>query len=111
MWKDARKTIDAQTKPPGHAFRQGILVNLLNPKSVLFAAAVLIVVFPSDMNAIENGIIVLNHLVVELVFYTVLAFGLSTTAASQRYLRAKVYLDRSTSVILGLLGIRLLASR
>jgi threonine/homoserine/homoserine lactone efflux protein len=84
MWRDAGKAIDAKTKPPSHAFRQGILVNLLNPKSVLFAAAVLIVVFPADMSAIENGVVVLNHLVVELVFYTVLAFGLSTTAASRR---------------------------
>jgi threonine/homoserine/homoserine lactone efflux protein len=111
MWKDAGKAIDAQTKTPRHAFCQGLLINLLNPKSVIFAAAVLIVVFPAEMSATENGVIVLNHLVVELVFYTTLAFGMSTTAVSQKYLRAKVYIDRTASVILGSLGARLLASR
>jgi threonine/homoserine/homoserine lactone efflux protein len=111
MWKDARKALDAQTKPPRHAFFQGLLINLLNPKSVIFAAAVLIVVFPAEMSATENGVIVLNHLVVELVFYTTLAFGMSTTAVIQKYLRAKVYIDRTASVILGSLGARLLASR
>jgi threonine/homoserine/homoserine lactone efflux protein len=111
MWKDAGKVLDAQTKTPRHAFCQGLLINLLNPKSVIFAAAVLIVVFPAEMSATENGVIVLNHLVVELVFYTTLAFGMSTTAVSQKYLRAKVYIDRTASVILGSLGARLLASR
>jgi threonine/homoserine/homoserine lactone efflux protein len=111
MWKDARREVHAQTKPPSHAFRQGILINLLNPKSVLFAAAVLIVVFPADMSTKQNSVVVLNHLVVELVFYTALAFGMNTTTVSQRYLRAKVYIDRTASVVLGSLGARLLASR
>jgi threonine/homoserine/homoserine lactone efflux protein len=49
MWTGARERIDSQTQPAMHAFRQGFLVNLLNPKSALFAAAVLIVVFPENM--------------------------------------------------------------
>lgn len=111
MWKGARDDVASQVRPARHAFRQGFLINLLNPKSALFAVAVLIVIFPAQMSALENAVIVLNHLLVELAFYTALAFSMSSAAVSRRYLRVKVYLDRSASVVLGALGIRLLASR
>ena len=46
MWRSAGVPAKAVIKPTGRAFRQGFLVNLFNPKSVLFAAAVLVTVFP-----------------------------------------------------------------
>jgi len=111
LWRGARNTVGAQARPANRAFRQGFLINLLNPKSVLFAAAVLIVVFPAEMSAVENAAVVLNHLVVELLFYTALAFGMSTEAVRRTYLRAKIYIDRTASVVLGALGLRLFVSR
>ncbi|MGW8369797.1 MAG: LysE family translocator [Gammaproteobacteria bacterium] len=111
MWTGARDTIDASAQPAGHAFRQGFLVNLLNPKSVLFAASVLILVFPADMSAMESLVVISNHAVVELSFYTLLAIGMSTTAVSERYLRAKRHIDRAAAVVLGSLGIRLWVGR
>ena len=111
MWTGARDTIKTQTRPVHYAFRHGFLINLLNPKSVLFAAAVLIVIFPASMSATENATVVLNHLVVEMFFYTALAIGMSTQAISKKYLSAKVYIDRVASVILGTLGLRLLFTR
>ena len=111
MWRSARDPIESRQRLAQHAFIQGLLVNLLNPKSVLFAAAVLIVVFPPNMSAAENATIVGNHLLVELAFYTALAFGMSSELIAAGYLRAKVYMDRSASLILGALGVRLLISR
>ena len=111
MWMGARKKVDATSQPRAHAFRQGILINLLNPKSVLFAAAVLVVVFPADMSWTDNAIVALDHFFVEIVFYSALAFGMSSETVSRRYLRAKVVIDRAASAILGALGIRLLAER
>lgn len=111
MWTGARDPIDAQVRPTNRAFRQGFLINLLNPKSVLFAAAVLIVIFPAEMSGVETAVVVLDHLAVELLFYTALACAVSTPAVSKRYLRAKVYTDRMASVVLGALGLRLLVSR
>ena len=110
-WRGARTPVGAEVRPARHAFRDGFLINLLNPKSVLFAAAVLVVVFPAGMTAAETGIVVLNHLAVELAFYGTLACLLGTEAVSRRYLRAKLYLDRLAAVILGALGLRLLLSR
>ena len=111
MWRGARDTIETKMKPARHAFKQGILVNATNPKSVLFAAAVLIVIFPANMTLFENAVVVLNHVIVELICYTALAFGMSTQAVSKGYLAAKVYLDRMASMVLGALGLRLLISR
>jgi threonine/homoserine/homoserine lactone efflux protein len=108
MWRGARDGIASTMQPARRAFRQGFVINALNPKSVLFAAAVLVVVFPKGMSTAENTIIVLNHLVVEITFYTTLAFALSTPAVSASYLKAKVYIDRTASVILGALGLKLL---
>ena len=103
-WKSARDKVDAQALYSARAFRQGFVINLLNPKSVLFAAALLIVVFPTDMSATENAIVVLNHFVIEVVFYTVIAFGMNSNAIKDRYLGAKLYLDRISAVILGSMG-------
>jgi threonine/homoserine/homoserine lactone efflux protein len=111
MWAHARRKIDASTQLPNRAFRQGFFVNLLNPKSMLFAAAVLVVVFPPDMSPAQNALVVANHLIVETTFYTALAFGMSSRAVSARYLRAKVVLDRVAAAVLGALGLRLLVSR
>ncbi|MDF1873433.1 LysE family translocator [Vannielia sp.] len=111
MWRGAADRIEAKEQPARRSFRQGVLINMLNPKSVLFAAAVLVVIFPSDMVPMDNAIVVLNHLLVEMVFYTALAYGMNTAAVRTKYLKAKVYTDRTASVILGALGLRLMVGR
>lgn len=111
MWMGARECVRAEAKPMRHAFRQGFLINCLNPKSVLFAAAVLVVIFPAGMTVANSAVIVGNHLAVEIAFYSILACAMSTPAVSRRYLNAKVYIDRAASLILGMLGLRLLVSR
>ena len=97
--------------PARDAFRQGFLINLINPKSVLFAAAVLVAVFPAGIGLVDSAMIVVNHFVVEIAFYATLAFCLSTEAVANRYMQAKRHVDRFASVVLGALGFRLLWSR
>ena len=111
MWRNASAPINARIPPARHAFRQGFLINLLNPKSVLFAAAVLVAVFPAGLSVGESFVIVINHFLVEVAFYTTLAFCMSTQVVSKRYMRAKAYIDRGAAIILGALGIRLVLSR
>lgn len=107
MWRNASAPIDARIPLARHAFRQGFLVNLLNPKSVLFAAAVLVAVFPAGLSVAESFVIVINHFLVEVAFYTTLAFCMSTQVVSKRYMLAKVYIDRGAALVLGALGTRL----
>jgi hypothetical protein len=63
------------------------------------------------MSAIENTAVFLNHLVVALLFYTLIAFTMDSTVVSSRYLRAKFYIGRTASVVLGVLGFGLLKDR
>ena len=111
IWKDASAPVEARVEPARNAFRQGFLINLLNPKSVLFAAAVLVAVFPTGIGVVDSFAIVVNHFLVEVAFYTTLAFCLSTEVVAKRYMQAKAYVDRFASVVLGALGFRLLWSR
>jgi threonine/homoserine/homoserine lactone efflux protein len=111
MWRGARNSIETQAMPARQAFVQGLTINLLNPKSVLFAAAVLVVVFPLDMSTTQNALVVANHLLVEIIFYTALAYSMSSPAVSAKYLSTKVLLDRTASLILGGLSVRLLTNR
>ncbi|MGB2107322.1 MAG: LysE family translocator, partial [Candidatus Puniceispirillum sp.] len=54
------------------------------------------------------GVIVTNHLAIEIIFYTALAYVMGTKAIRNTYLQAKKYLDRGASVILLSLGISML---
>lgn len=111
MWRDSSAPAEARAAPAKRAFRQGFLVNLLNPKSVLFAAAVLVTVFPAGLGVGDSAFIVANHFLVEVAFYSALAFCMSTEAVARRYMRAKRYIDRAAALILGGLGLRLLLGR
>ncbi len=112
MWRDARQPIATGAAPTGRRlFLQGMLINLGNPKSVLFAAAVLVVIFPADLAAGDKALIFLNHLAVELTVQPLLAVLLSTAPVRARYLAAKPVLDRVAAAVLGALGLRLLLQR
>ena len=110
-WRAAKQPLAQETDTRARSYASGVLVNLGNPKSVLFAAAVLVVIFPPDMSLLASLTIAANHLVVELIFYSTIAIVLSTPAIRDRYLRLKPLLDRASALILGALGLRLLMDR
>jgi threonine/homoserine/homoserine lactone efflux protein len=110
-WRHASSPVGEAARPHASAFIGGVLVNLANPKSVLFAAAVIVVVFPKGLSLTDKAIIVGNHLMIELLFYSALAMLMSTQTVSRRYLRLKPVLDRVAAGVLGALGVRLLAER
>lgn len=111
MWQGARKRRDLNVDPSQGAFRRGFLVKLRNPKSVPFAAAVLVAVFPAGTGGLEKALVVANHLVVELAFYTVLAFGFGSVSVSRGYLRLSAWTDRIAAAILAAPGLRRLVPR
>ncbi len=112
LWRDARTPLDPEGRAAGaRAFRAGCLVNLANPKSVLFASAVLLVIFPPDLAPWQKAAIVANHLAVEWTLYTALALFLSTRPARDAYLAAKPVLDRVAAATMAALGLKLLMNR
>ena len=111
LWRDARQPVSDAAQPGARAFLGGILVNLANPKSVLFAASVLVVIFPADLSLGAKALIVANHFMVELIIYTGFAALLATPPARAGYLRLKPAIDRVAGAVLGALGLRLLLDR
>ena len=111
MWRGASAPEGGKPEPARRAFRQGLFINVFNPKAVLFAAAVLIAIFPGGLGTRNSVLIALNHLLIELSFYTALAFCLNTEAVAARYLRARKWIDRGAAAVLGALGLRILLSR
>lgn len=114
MWKDARTPLpQAATEAPalGRAFARGFMVNIGNPKSVIFAASVLVVIFPQDMSLAAKAAIALNHLLIEGAVYTLLAVSFSTPHARAGYLSLKPLIDRAAALILGALGLRLILTK
>ncbi|MEM1079251.1 MAG: LysE family translocator [Pseudomonadota bacterium] len=111
-WRSARGSlVEMPRTAPGAAFRRGAMINLLNPKAVLFVAGVLVVMFPPGLSAGQITFVALNHLFVEVTIYSLLAVALSRPGARAGYLAAKTWLDRMCSVVLGGLGVRLLLDR
>lgn len=112
-WRHARDPVKANAEPAsrGRAFFAGLMINLANPKSVFFAAAVIVVIFPASLTGVEKTIIFFNHLAVELIVQPMLAVLLSTGVIRNRYLALKPIIDRTVAAILGALGLRLLLTR
>ncbi|MCH2094843.1 MAG: LysE family translocator [Rhodobacteraceae bacterium] len=110
-WRNARKPLPDVAPSHGRAFVDGILVNAANPKSVLFAAAVILVVLPQGASWNSMIVITLNQVMVETAFYGVLAFLASTPKVRQGYLSTKTVLDRFAGVVMAALGLRLLMDR
>ena len=75
---------------------------------MLFAAAVLVAIFPPDMDVTHKPAIAANHLGIELVFYAILAATMSRQAVRTRYFAMKLYLDRFAAVVLQVLAINIL---
>jgi threonine/homoserine/homoserine lactone efflux protein len=110
-WRQARAPLADAPPLRGRAILSGFALNLGNPKSMLFAAAVILVVFPKGLAAPDIALITLNHLLLEWAFYALFAALLGTGRARRGYLRLKPLLDRIAATLLGALGLRLLIER
>ena len=111
-WRGARAPIAEAPPVSGRrAFLTGFVMNLTNPKSILFAAGVLLIIFPPGLSAVEMAVVTVNHVALEAAVYSTLAILMSRDAVRQRYLDWKPVIARTMAVVLGGLGLRLLLTR
>lgn len=110
-WRHAHDPLGDAPAPRGRAILSGLVLNFGNPKSMLFAAAVIIVVFPQGLAAPDIALIMLNHWLLELIFYTGLACVLSTPHVRDGYINLKPFFDRIAATLLGALGLRLILEK
>nr|WP_252731431.1 LysE family transporter [Lentibacter algarum] len=87
-------------------FSLGIIGNLSNPKAVVFISAIFATIMPQDLSRDAQLVIVANHFLLEVAFYSLLAFGLSNPRITRTYQSAKHALDRISAVLLGAVAAR-----
>lgn len=110
-WRNAHAPTGEAVMPKGRAIASGMLLNFGNPKSMLFAAAVIVVIFPKGLTPVDIVLIITNHWLLELVFYALFATLLSAPPAKRAYISLKPTFDRIAATVLGALGVRLLLEK
>ena len=111
IWRGARDPVAANAgASKRRAFGRGALLNLGNPKSILFSAGVLLVIFPQGLSYAEMAFVTLNHILLEIVVYSVVALLFTRDAVRVRYLAFKPVVARAMALVLAGLGLRLLVT-
>jgi threonine/homoserine/homoserine lactone efflux protein len=92
----------------GNPFWRGFLVQIGNPKVMVFFGSIFIAMLPADppnwMLWTLLAIVTLN----EVWWYSVVALFFGAGPVRMFYLRAKAWIDRVTGAFLGVVGLRLL---
>ena len=116
LWRHARDPIagpdEASPSVGGGtlaAVRLGLWTQLANPKVAVFFGSIFAAVLPPDPSP---AVVVIAFAIVcldEFVWYAAVALLLARPGVRRRYAAAKVWLDRTAALVLGGLGLRLLA--
>lgn len=108
IWRGADAPLN-ETGAAANGFWAGYLLNVSNPKPILFFASLFLSVFPEPFTLASGAVVYLSMLALELSFFTAVALTLTTPHIRARALRAKPVIDRTAAVVIGALGVWLLA--
>lgn len=107
MWRYADAPLEDM--PTADGFWAGYRLNVSNPKPILFFSSLFLTAFPDPFTVQAGALVYLSMLTLELSFFALVALTLTTPAIRARALRAKPVIDRVAAVLIGVLGIWLLA--
>lgn len=93
------------------AWRDGVLTNLANVKSIAFFASVFSAAVPVGASSATMAAMLVAVFLNALLWYGGVALLLSTARASAAYRRAKRWIDRACGALLVLFGARLIVLR
>jgi len=88
-------------------FRIGLLTALTNPKAIAFFLSLFAVALPPHMPLAEKLALLTAGFIIEVSWYVLVAFALSTGWLRARYARARATIDRVLGSGLVLVGVRL----
>jgi threonine/homoserine/homoserine lactone efflux protein len=88
-------------------YRVGLLTALTNPKAIAFFLSLFAVALPPEMPGAAKWILLLAGFFIEIGWYLLVAFVLSSGGPRRLYARARATLDRVLGAGLLLLGVRI----
>ncbi|MBL3561462.1 LysE family transporter [Rhodovulum sulfidophilum] len=91
--------------------RLGSLVNLSNPKGIVFFVGLYAVAVPPDAAILTKATILAASFMVEIAWYGLVLVLLSSPPARAVYIRAGTWIERTIGIVLVAFGIRLATAR
>jgi threonine/homoserine/homoserine lactone efflux protein len=114
IWRHARDPLPEMQAvargSDGQIFVRALLLQLSNPKIMVFFGSIFLSVLPHDMPAWMQGTVLALVAFDEFIWFALLALTFSGGTARAFYRRAKFWLDRFMGGALALLGLRLALS-
>ena len=114
LWRHAPDPIEvdesgAQRTRLSAALRQGLLIQIANPKVVVFFGSIFFALLPAEPPLWAMLVAVCIVFVNEAAWYATVSILLSAPRPRSAFLRFKTVLDRTMAGALGLIGARLIA--
>ncbi|GEM77338.1 LysE family translocator [Vibrio sagamiensis] len=102
---------DQQSKPTSlvisnkrHAFTKGFMTNILNPKALVFFVSLMSSIVPVGMSTVGKAIALVILFVLSLVWFSSLAWMLSTPRLQQLLHQVAIYIDGICGAVFTLVG-------
>lgn len=92
------------------AFLLALGTMLSNPKAMVQYGTIFAALLPHDVSAAQSAILAASIFLLEAGWYVIVALVLSSTTPRNAYLKSKTVIDRTAGIVMGLLGVKLLAS-
>ncbi len=117
IWKGAKSPLTLATtdgQEPHHtlkrSFMLGLTTQLSNPKTAIVYGSIFASLLPREIPAALAVAVPVVVFCIEAGWYSIVALLLSSAPPRNAYLRYKCWIDRATSSVMALLGIRLAVS-
>lgn len=116
IWKGAAEplllvaTIDRPNSSWQKSFLLALGTMLSNLKAVVQYGTIFAALLPRDVSMAQSTVLAASIFLLEAGWYIIVALLLSSTAPRNAYLKSKTSIDRTASVVMGLLGLKLIAS-